>query len=306
MGCQPTLPGEFLDVPEPPNAVFLDRIRQSALAAPRPVLHNRAEQPFSLPKALLSAEMVLVRRDGVSTPLTARYDGPYRVLRRSLRVFELQVGNRVEKVSTLRLKPAYADPNADVALPPRRGRPPNANLPPVVPATLISQGGERTPDQKTKEVPCKKSGGSGIALARESLNKSPAAVPQSSSTDRSRATIPFGEPPPKQKTQVTPGKKAVPAKSGEKTTPTLGRGRHHVKNRPGVVDPTLPEQGRATPEIDRRSGRAKSVRFSTRVSIIPLVVFPAPPVNIRQPDSFAAVTGRPSRTRKQPDRLGVG
>src|SRR5450830_485225 len=316
MGCQPTLPGEFLDVPEPPNAVFLDRIRQSALAIPRPVLHNRAEQPFALPKALLSSEMVLVRRDGVSTPLTARYDGPYRVLRRSLRVFELQVGNRVEKVSTLLLKPAYADPNADVALPPRRGRPPNANPPPVVPATLISLGGERTPDQKTKEVPCKKSRGSGIALARESLTKSPAAVPQSSSADRSRVTIPSGEPPPKQKTQVNPGKKAgplctnpsapIPAKSGEKTTPTLGRGRHHVKNRPGVVDPPLPVQGRATPEIDRRSGRAKSVRFSTRVSIIPLVVFPAPPESKRQPDSFAAVTGRPNRTRKQPDRLGVG
>ena len=122
MGCQPTLPGEFLDTPEPPNAVFLDKIRQSALHAPRPVLHNRVGLPESLPEALLEAEMVLVRRDGVSTPLSARYDGPYKVLRRSLRVFELQIGNRTEKVSTLRLKVANADSNAGVALPPRRGR----------------------------------------------------------------------------------------------------------------------------------------------------------------------------------------
>src|SRR5450830_617881 len=181
--------------------------------------------------------MVLVRRDGVSTPLSARYDGPYRVLRRSLRVFELQIGNRTEKVSTLRLKAVNADSNAGVALPPRRGRPPNA-LPatlPVTPETYKMPGGETTPKQKTVIVQGKP-----------------------------------GETTPAQKTQAHPGKKALRpclkaetrAKTRDKTTPTLGRGRgHHVKNRLDVVPPAFTDP-ETTPKISRRSGLVKHVTFS--------------------------------------------
>jgi len=59
-------------------------------------------------------------------PLTAAYDGPFLVLEQSLRFFKLQVGDRVDTVSTLRLKACTSPPDVPVAQPPRRGRPPAA------------------------------------------------------------------------------------------------------------------------------------------------------------------------------------
>jgi hypothetical protein len=52
-------------------------------------------------------------------------DDPYAVIRRSLHHFTLRIGDRVDKVSTLRLKPC-TDPAAPPALPRVRGRPPAA------------------------------------------------------------------------------------------------------------------------------------------------------------------------------------
>jgi hypothetical protein len=69
--------------------------------------------------------MVFVRRDGHVPPLQPLYDGPYAVIRRSLHHFTLRIGDRVDKVSTLRLKPC-TDPAAPPALPRVRGRPPAA------------------------------------------------------------------------------------------------------------------------------------------------------------------------------------
>jgi len=62
----------------------------------------------------------------MSRPSPPPYDGPILVLECSLRFFKLQVGDRVDTVSTLRLKPCTSPPDVPVALPPRRGRPPAA------------------------------------------------------------------------------------------------------------------------------------------------------------------------------------
>jgi hypothetical protein len=46
-----------------------------------------------------------MKQDGHVPPLQLLYDGPYAVLRRSLHHFTLCIGNKEDKVSTLRLKP---------------------------------------------------------------------------------------------------------------------------------------------------------------------------------------------------------
>jgi hypothetical protein len=69
--------------------------------------------------------MVFVRRDGHVPPLQPLYDGPYAVIHRSLHHFTLRIGDKVDKVSTLRLKPC-TDPATPPALPRVRGRPPAA------------------------------------------------------------------------------------------------------------------------------------------------------------------------------------
>jgi hypothetical protein len=104
MGCQPLLPGQFLPVGEPPLSGFLEALRANNLKTPRPVSHKNTQLSTSLPPELMASEFVLVRKDGVFPPLAQPYSGPYRVLRRSLYSFQLQVGDRTEEISTHRLK----------------------------------------------------------------------------------------------------------------------------------------------------------------------------------------------------------
>ena len=50
--------------------------------------------------------ILILTKDGHVAPLAPLYEGPYKVLSRSLKTFQLQVGKRVEVVSVQRLKPA--------------------------------------------------------------------------------------------------------------------------------------------------------------------------------------------------------
>jgi transposase InsO family protein len=143
MGCQPLLPGQFLPVGEPPLEDFLDKLRENALKAPRPVSHKNTPLPTTLPPELMSSEFVLVRKDGVSPSLAQPYDGPYKVLRRSLHTFQLQIGTRIEEISTHRLKVCRTPPDTAAAIPPRRGRP--QSKPPV-------SDGAKTPNQNPGEL----------------------------------------------------------------------------------------------------------------------------------------------------------
>jgi len=94
---------------------------------PVPARHNTPTDQFlpqKIPISLATCPMVLVRKDGHVPPLSPLYDGPYQVLSRSHKTFNLQVGKRIEVVSVDRLKPAVSSDEDKPALPPRRGRPP--------------------------------------------------------------------------------------------------------------------------------------------------------------------------------------
>ena len=143
-GSQLILPGQFLSTPEPPSPNFLQEF-QGLLAgrSPRQTSHHTTPLPVSLPEDLLLSRFVLVRRDAVQPPLSPLYDGPYLVLERSLHFFKVQIGSRIETVSTHRLKPCHTPEDAQAAEPPRRGRPPNAAEPPKVVRHTLS--GSRQP-----------------------------------------------------------------------------------------------------------------------------------------------------------------
>ena len=126
-GSQLVLPGQFLSAPESPSPTFLKDF-QGVLAGRTPLQthHHTTPLPTALPEDLLLSRFVLVRRDAVQPPLSPLYDGPFLVLERSLHFFKLQVGSRIETVSTHRLKPCHTPEDAQAAEPPRRGRPPTA------------------------------------------------------------------------------------------------------------------------------------------------------------------------------------
>ena len=101
-----------------------------AVTPPPPVIPARqlsyAEVTKEGHSILEGVEYVYVRRGPVGGGLQAAYSGPYRVLGHAGKVYELQVGERVEKVAADRLKPHLGSAPA-VAQPPSRGRPPGTS-----------------------------------------------------------------------------------------------------------------------------------------------------------------------------------
>jgi hypothetical protein len=125
-GSQLILPGQFVNTAESPSPSFLKDLQTAMTGCPPPTWHNSVPAPSTLPEELLLARFVLVRSRHVSQV----YDGPYRVLERSTHFFLLEMGERTDKVSTLRHKAARTLIDAEPAKPPHRGRP-VAQAPPV-------------------------------------------------------------------------------------------------------------------------------------------------------------------------------
>jgi hypothetical protein len=122
---------------------------------PRPP--DTTPPPPQLPEDLARAPTVFVRRDGHVPPLQPLYDGPYTVIRRSLHHFTLRIGDKVDKVSTLRLKPC-TDLTAPPVLPRVRGRLPAAvrfrDFPP--PGAAVARRVHFAPEQpaEPRREPC--------------------------------------------------------------------------------------------------------------------------------------------------------
>jgi len=126
-GAELTLPGEFLDVPDPPSTSFLEKFRRqielSIPVSPRHNLPPDTSTPSSLVRDLMTCSHVFVRHDGHVPALSPLYKGPYEVISRSEKVFRLRLGAPVDSFSVTRLKPAFLPPGSSPALPPARGRP---------------------------------------------------------------------------------------------------------------------------------------------------------------------------------------
>jgi hypothetical protein len=162
--------------PESPLPSFLSDLQTTMTCRP-PLLtrHNSAPAPSTLPEELLLARFVLVRRDGAQPPLSPIYDSPYRVLVQSTHFFLLEIGDRTDKVSTLRLKAARTPADTEPAKPPRKGHP-VAQAPPVRAPLPKQQGRPRqvtfSPPPTTPPTTSSTSSASGRRLCNtRSLNR---------------------------------------------------------------------------------------------------------------------------------------
>ena len=79
-----------------------------------------------IPGSSKTAEMVYVRQGVVKQPLSPCYSGPYRMLERSLKVFQLQMGQKVKAVSADCIKLHTGATLPQPVDPPHRGRPPKS------------------------------------------------------------------------------------------------------------------------------------------------------------------------------------
>ena len=82
-----------------------------------------AASPPSIPAHLKEARFVYLRRGGNGPPLVQVYLGPYRVQHAGPKVYVLEVGLNLEKVTVDRLKPHTGPVPVVPAVPAKRRRP---------------------------------------------------------------------------------------------------------------------------------------------------------------------------------------
>ena len=160
LGMTLRLPGEFFDAPTSPPVPadpmgFAARLsaRMSALRYTTPQSHG--QRSSFVPQKLETCTHVYVRVDRVRAPFQPPYDGPFRVLHRSPKHFNLDVRGMHPTVSVDRLKPAYM-PTEDAGSCPTQTAParmaPDMPVPlsgPDMPASQSSGGRMATPTTTT-------------------------------------------------------------------------------------------------------------------------------------------------------------
>ena len=99
-----TVPGDFFrQANEQTPAELHEHVRRFI---PCRQTYNPSRQVY-IPQELKTTPFVFVRVDAAKPPLTPPYTGPYKVLQRKEKAFELQIRNKKDWVSIDRLKPAY-------------------------------------------------------------------------------------------------------------------------------------------------------------------------------------------------------
>ena len=106
------LPGEMFCTQQDQTRLqaLIERIRSVTSAVPLPAPRPQSPPSYIDPK-LQTCTHVFVRCDKVRQPLIPPYDGPFRVLSRTPKVFELDLNGRHDRVSIDRLKPAFTEVN---------------------------------------------------------------------------------------------------------------------------------------------------------------------------------------------------
>ncbi|XP_055928532.1 uncharacterized protein LOC129959669 [Argiope bruennichi] len=116
------LPGEFFD-PTPgdalPKQLVEDLKHHFATMRPVPTSCHGQRTIFVHPH-LNECSHVFVRHDGVRKPLQAPYDGPYKVLVRRQKTFDLEIKGTSHTISIDRLKPAFIIPPECSSIPPAK------------------------------------------------------------------------------------------------------------------------------------------------------------------------------------------
>lgn len=109
-GTSLSLPGQYFTpvTNSTPACSFIQELRlKMANLSYTPPRHRPVD--VHLPSKLQEAEFVFLRTDQVKRPITPAYTGPFRVLKRAEKYFEIQKGIHTDTVSIDRLKPAFLE-----------------------------------------------------------------------------------------------------------------------------------------------------------------------------------------------------
>ena len=82
-----------------------------------------AQVAASPKQPLLKTSLAYVKRGAVAPPLSPPYEGPFEVVKHGPKFWTLKIGDRMDKITTDRIKPHRGRSLVEVAQPPVRGRP---------------------------------------------------------------------------------------------------------------------------------------------------------------------------------------
>ena len=118
-GVSLTVLGDFVAAPNTTASPYtLLRTLHSKVQGFMPVpTSQHGTQSSSVPSILHSSQYVFVRCDCHRSPLERPYEGPFRVITSSPKVFTIERGGKLETISIDRLKPARLDFNMPVPTP---------------------------------------------------------------------------------------------------------------------------------------------------------------------------------------------
>lgn len=107
------IPGEFLEtgkqISTSEPGTFVEHLRL-LMRNLRPIpasQHVSGSRQCFVSQELKTCEFVFVRNDSITPPLQSPYDGPFKVIERSEKLFKLHINGKVKVVSIDRVKPAY-------------------------------------------------------------------------------------------------------------------------------------------------------------------------------------------------------
>lgn len=97
----------------PATTAYVSQLKKAIeTIRPQPFHWKRKEKPF-VHEALTSCSHVFIRVDRTKPPLAPAYEGPYKVLTKQAKFFEVDLGNHSTTISIDRLKPAFL-PSTDI------------------------------------------------------------------------------------------------------------------------------------------------------------------------------------------------
>ena len=140
------LPGQFLSpTNEHTTADVTDlatrlRAHMAKLTPTATTWHSKST--FYIPRDLANSSHVLMRLDHVRKPLEQPYAGPYKVLKRQPKYFQLEIRGKQVNVSIDRLKPAYITKDANISTS-------SSVFPSSPPALTTSAPASTSPPEKT-------------------------------------------------------------------------------------------------------------------------------------------------------------
>ena len=103
------IPGEFFDEvrPDANRTEFAQQLQRAFVNVKAPSASNHGKRNAFVSSDLKSCSHVFVRVDSVRKPLQHPYEGPFKVLKRQEKSFDVLIGGKRQRISIDRLKPAF-------------------------------------------------------------------------------------------------------------------------------------------------------------------------------------------------------